>query len=273
VGPHYFETIRTRLVQGRDFAVTDTSESPRVVVINETMAKRFWPGQNAIGKRIGLDGPTGKFYQVVGIAQAGKYRTIGESPRPYIYLPFSQNYAPEHMTLVMHTAGDPKNLIGPVRNQIQSLDGQLPLFDIKTMEEHMSRSLLSAQMSAAFTGIFGVLALILALTGLYGVIWYSVTLRQKEMGIRLALGAQQSDILKLVLKQGLGMALIGISIGLLGAFVVGQLMSSLLYGISSMDPVTIAGVILIFLFCSVVASYSPARKASKIEPMITLRAE
>jgi putative ABC transport system permease protein len=128
-------------------------------------------------------------------------------------------------------------------------------------------------MSAAFTSIFGVLALILALTGLYGVIWYSVTLRQKEMGIRLALGAQQSDILKLVLRQGLGMALIGIGIGLVGAFGVGQLMSSLLYGISSMDPVTFAVVILIFLFCALMASYSPARKAARIEPMITLRAE
>jgi ABC-type antimicrobial peptide transport system permease subunit len=237
------------------------------------MAKRFWPGHDAIGKRIGLDGPTGKFYQVIGIAQNGKYRTIGENPRPYLYLPFSQNYVREHMTLVVHTAGDPKNLIGPIRNQVRALDQQLPLFDIKTMDEHMSRSLLSAQMSAAFTSIFGVLALILALTGLYGVIWYSVTLRQKEMGIRLALGAQQSDILKLVLRQGLGMALIGIGIGLVGAFAVGQLMSSLLYGISPMDPVTFAGVILIFLFCALMASYSPARKAARIEPMITLRAE
>lgn len=273
VGPHYFDTIRTRLMQGRDFAETDTAESPQVVIINEAMAKRFWPGHDAIGKRIGLDGPTGKLYQVIGIAQNGKYRTIGENPRPYIYLPFSQNYVREHMTLVVHTAGDPKNLIGPVRNQVRALDQQLPLFDIKTMDEHMSRSLLSAQMSAAFTGIFGVLALVLALTGLYGVIWYSVTLRQKEMGIRLALGAQQSDILKLVLRQGLGMALIGIGIGLVGAFGVGQLMSSLLYGISSMDPVTFAVVILIFLFCALMASYSPARKAARIEPMITLRSE
>jgi macrolide transport system ATP-binding/permease protein len=273
VGPHYFETIRTRLVKGRDFAETDTSNSPKVVVINETMAKRFWPEADAIGKRIRVDGPTGAFYEVIGIAQNGKYRTIGENPRPYMYLPFSQNYAAEHMTLLLHTSGNPKNLIGPVRNQIQALDKQLPIFDIKTMEEHMSRSLLSAQMSAAFTSIFGLLALILALTGLYGVIWYSVTLRRREMGIRMALGAQQSDILKLVLKQGLGMALIGMGIGLLGAFGVGQLMSSLLYGVSSMDTVTFAIVTLVFLLCALLASYFPARKATRIEPMITLRAE
>jgi macrolide transport system ATP-binding/permease protein len=273
VGPHYFETVRTRLVQGRDFADTDTSESPKVVIVNETMAKRFWPGQDAIGKRIRLDGPTGKFYQVVGIAQNGKYRTIGETPRPYLYLPFSQNYAREYLTIIVHTAGDPKNLIAPVRNQVQSLDRQLPVFAIKTMEEHMARSLLSARMSATFTGIFGLLALILALTGLYGVIWYSVTLRQKEMGIRMALGAQPGDVLKLVLKQGLGMALLGIGIGLLGALGVGQLMSTLLYGVSSMDPLTYASVTLVFLLCALIASYSPARKAAKTEPMLTLKAE
>jgi predicted permease len=272
VGPLYFETLGTRLIQGRDFAETDSPESPKVVVINETMAKRFWPGQQAIGKRIRLDGSSA-FYQVVGIAENGKYRTIGENPRPYLYLPLSQNYAREHMTLVVHTTGDPKNLIVPLRNQLQMLDKQLPLFAVKTMEEHMSRSLLSARMSAAFTGIFGLLALILALTGLYGVIWYSVTLRQKEMGIRMALGAQQSDVLKLVLKQGLGMAVIGIGIGLIGALGIGQLMSSLLYGISSMDAVTFGSVTLLFLVCALLASYSPARKAARTEPMITLRAE
>lgn len=273
VGSRYFETINTRILQGRDFADTDTAESPKVVVINEAMAKRFWPNQEAVGKRIRLGGPTSEFYQVIGVAQNGKYRTIGESPRPYLYLPFSQKYAAEYLTLVVHTAGEPANLAGPVRSQFQSLDRSLPVFDVKTMEEHMSRSLLSARLSAAFTGIFGGLALVLALTGLYGVVWYSVILRQREMGIRLALGAQQSDVLKLVLRQGLGMASIGIVIGLLGAFALGQLISSLLYGISPIDPLTFAGVTLIFLLCALLASYSPARKAARTEPTITLRAE
>jgi predicted permease len=273
VGSRYFETMHTQIVQGRDFADSDTPESPKVVIINEAMAKRFWPNQEAVGKRIRFGGPGTDFYQVVGIAQNGKYRTIGENPRPYLYLPFSQKYASEYLTLVVHTSGDPKSLVAPVRNQFQSLDRLLPVFDVKTMEEHMSRSLLSARLSAAFTGIFGGLALVLALTGLYGVVWYSVILRQREMGIRLALGAQQSDVLKLVLKQGLGMALIGIVIGLLGAFGLGQLMSSLLYGISPVDPVTFAGVTLIFLLCALLASYSPARKAARTEPTITLRAE
>lgn len=273
VGSRYFETVQTRLLQGRDFSETDTRESPKVVIVNETMAKRFWPGQDAIGKRIRLDDPAGEFYEVIGIAQNGKYRTIGENPRPYLYLPFNQNYASQYLTIILHTAGDPKNLVGPVRNQIRALDRQLPVFDIKTMEEHMSRSLLSARMSAAFTGIFGVLALILALTGLYGVIWYSVTLRRKEMGVRMALGAQQNDVLKLVLKQGLGIALIGVGIGLLGAFGVGQLTSSLLYGISSLDPLTFASATLLFLLCALLASYLPARKAAQTEPLIALRAE
>lgn len=272
VGSRYFETVNTRLVQGRDFADTDTPETLKVVIVNETMAKRFWPNQNAIGRRVRLD-ESKDFYEVIGIAQDGKYRTIAENPRPYLYLPFNQNYASEYLTLVVHTAGEPKNLIAPVRNQFQAFDRLLPVFDVKTMEEHMSRSLLSAHMSAAFTSVFGVLALILALTGLYGVIWYSVTLRRKEMGIRLALGAQQSDVFKLVLKQGLLMASIGIAIGLLGAFGVGRLMSSLLYGISPTDLITFVGVTLIFLVCAVLASYSPARKAANTEPTITLRVE
>ncbi len=272
VGSRYFETVNTRLVQGRDFAESDTPESPKVVIINETMAKRFWPDQNAVGKRVLLD-ESKEPVEVIGIAQDGKYRTIGESPRPYLYLPFNQNYASEYLTLVVHTSGEPKNLIAPVRNQFRTFDRLLPVFDIKTMEEHMSRSLLSAHMSAAFTGIFGILALILALTGLYGVIWYSVTLRRKEMGIRLALGAQRSDVFKLVLKQGLRMASIGILLGLLGAYAVGRLLSSLLYGISPTDVITFVGVTLIFLFCAVLASYSPARKAANTEPTITLRVE
>jgi predicted permease len=273
VGSRYFETVHTQILQGRDFAESDTEESPKVAIINEAMAKRFWPNQEAIGKRIRFDGPTSEYYQVVGIAQNGKYRTIGENPRPYLYLPYSQNYAAEYLTLIVHTAADPQSLAGPVRNQFQSLDRSLPVFDVKTMEEHMSRSLLSARLSAAFTGIFGGLALVLALTGLYGVVWYSVILRQREMGIRLALGAQQSDVLKLILKQGLGMASIGIAIGLLGAVALGQLLSSLLYGISPIDPLTFAGVTLIFLLCALLASYSPARKAARTEPTITLRAE
>lgn len=272
VGSRYFETVNTRLVQGRDFAESDTPESPKVVIINETMAKRFWPDQNAVGKRVLLDESKDPV-EVIGIAQDGKYRTIGESPRPYLYLPFNQNYASEYLTLVVHTSGDPKNLIAPVRNQFKNFDRLLPIFDIKTMDEHMSRSLLSAHMSAAFTGIFGILALILALTGLYGVIWYSVTLRRKEMGIRLALGAQRSDVFKLVLKQGLRMASIGILLGLLGAYAVGRLLSSLLYGISPTDVITFVSVPLIFLFCAVLASYSPARKAANTEPTITLRVE
>lgn len=273
VGSRYFETVHTQILQGRDFADADTAESPKVAIINEAMAKRFWPNQEAVGKRIRFGGPTSDYYQVIGIAQNGKYRTIGETARPYFYLPYSQNYAAEYLTLIVHTAGDPQNLAAPVRNQFQTLDRSLPVFDVKTMEEHMSRSLLSARLSAAFTGIFGGLALLLALTGLYGVVWYSVILRQREMGIRLALGAQQSDVLKLVLKQGLGMASIGIAIGLIGALALGQLISSLLYGISPIDPLTFLGVTFIFLLCALLASYSPARKAARTEPTITLRAE
>jgi putative ABC transport system permease protein len=190
-----------------------------------------------------------------------------------MYLPFSQNYAHEYSTLIVRTAGDPNLLAPAIRQQVQTLDPNLPVFDIKSMDNHMARSLLSARMSAAFTSVFGLLALVLALTGLYGIIWYSVTLRTKEIGIRMALGAQRRDILKLVLRQGLGMALVGIAVGLLGAFAVGQVMSGLLYGVGATDAVTFGSVVLLYLGCAFLASYFPARKASNIDPMVSLRGE
>jgi macrolide transport system ATP-binding/permease protein len=273
IGPNYFQTMSTPLLSGRDFAETDGPQTPKVVVINETMAKRYWAGQDAVGRRIRLGNSDGQVYQIVGIAKDGKYRTLGENPRPYMYLPFSQNYPQGYLTLVVRTTGDPTHLVPAIRQQVRALDPKLPVFELKSMNEHMARSLLSARMSAVFTTVFGFLALVLALTGLYGIIWYSVTLRTKEIGIRMALGAQQRDILKLVLKQGLGMALIGIVIGLLAAFAVGQVMSSLLYGVSAADALTFGSVVLLFIGCAFLASYFPARKAANIDPMVTLRAE
>jgi predicted permease len=273
VGPEYFQVTGTPIVQGRALNDRDTKDSPKVAIVNETMARRFWPGQDIAGKTIRLDGPEGPVYEVVGVAKDGKYRTLGEEPRPYFYLPFNQNYASEFVTVLVRTTGDPAGMVAPVRREVQMLDQDLPIFDVKTMESHMARSLLGARMSAAFTGVFGVLALALALMGLYSVIWYSVTLRSREIGIRMALGAQQSDILKLFLKQGLLMSLIGVGIGLVGAFIVGRLAPSLLYGVAPTDPVTFAAIALLFIACALLATYFPSRKAAKINPMIALRAE
>jgi predicted permease len=273
VGPEYFETTGTAIVQGRALNEHDTKDTPKVIVVNESMARRFWPAQDAVGRRIRLDGAEGPPYEVVGVAKDGKYRTLGEDPRPYFYLPFGQNYAPEFVTVVVRTAGDPENVTSSVRREVQTLDQELPIFDVKSMEQHMTRSLFGARMSAAFTSVFGVLALVLALMGIYGVIWYSVTLRTKEIGIRMALGAQQRDILRLFLKQGLLTSLVGVGIGLAGALIIGRLAPSLLYGVAPTDPVTFGSIALLFIGCALLASYFPSRKAARIDPMIALRAE
>jgi ABC-type antimicrobial peptide transport system permease subunit len=177
------------------------------------------------------------------------------------------------MTIVLRAAGDPQALASGARNQIQSLDAQLPIFEVKTMDEHMTRSLFGSKIGAIFTGVFGLLALILALMGLYGVIWHSVAMRTREIGIRMALGSQQGDILKMVLKQGLLMAVLGAALGLIGAFGVGQLLAGLLYGIGAVDLAIYGWVSLIFIICALLASYFPARKATKVNPITALRAE
>jgi putative ABC transport system permease protein len=273
VGPGYFQAMGAPLLEGRDFSDTDTGQTTKVAIINETMAKRFWSNQLAIGKRFRLESDSGPTYEVVGVAKNGRYRSLGELPRPYFYIPYSQNFSHDPMTIVLRAAGDPQALASGARNQIQSLDAQLPIFEVKTMDEHMTRSLFGSKIGAIFTGVFGLLALTLALMGLYGVIWHSVAMRTREIGIRMALGSQQSDILKMVLKQGLFMAVLGAAFGLIGAFGVGQLLAGLLYGIGAVDLAIYGGVSLIFIICALLASYFPARKATKVNPITALRAE
>jgi predicted permease len=262
-----------QLLEGRDFSEADTGQTAKVAIINETMAKLFWSNQSALGKRFRLENESGPTYEVVGVAENGRYRSLGESPRPYFYLPYSQNFSTEHMTMVLRTTGDPRTLVSSARNQIRSLDPQLPVFDVKTMDEHMARSLFGSKIGAIFTGVFGLLALLLALMGLYGVIWHSVASRTREIGIRMALGSQQGEILKMVLKQGLFMALLGAALGLIGAFGVGQMLAGLLYGVGATDSAIYSGVSAAFIICALLASYFPARKATKIDPITALRAE
>jgi predicted permease len=273
VGPGYFQTMGTPLLEGRDFSETDSSQTTKVAIINDTMAKRFWSNQSALGRRFRLENESGPLYEIVGVAGNGRYRSLGETPRPYFYIPYSQNFSRERMTMILRTTVDPQSLVSGACNQIQLLDPQLPIFDVKTMDEHMARSFFGSKIGAIFTGVFGLLALILALMGLYGVIWYSVAMRTKEIGIRMALGSQQGVILKMILKQGLVMALLGAALGLIGAFGVGHLLAGLLYGIGAIDFVIYGGVTLAFVFCALLASYFPARKATKVNPIVALRAE
>ncbi len=273
-GPEFLETLGTQLVQGRDFNARDKEDAPRVVIINETMAHRFFGSSapNALGKRLSVSGPAGPYLEVIGVAADGKYGTLGEDPQPYLFLPLLQHYA-SRITLVARTEGSPQALIDPVRREIHALDANLPVFGVKTGVQFMQRLQSASQGIATLTGIFGLLALLLAMIGIYGVMAYMVAQRTHEIGIRIALGAQSSDVLKLVVGHGLWLVLIGVGLGLIGALAATRVMASLLYGVSATDPLIFASVALLLTIIALVACYVPARRATKVDPMIALRHE
>jgi predicted permease len=273
VGSDYFQTMGIPLLSGRDFSDRDREGAPGVVIINETLAQQFWPDENPIGKQVSFGGdPKDPRSEVIGVARDGKYSTLGERPRPFIYQPLLQSYAGE-MTLVVRTATDPTSLTGVVRERINSLDSNLPIYDVKTLAEQVSFSLFPARAGAMFLGIFGLLALVLATTGVYGVVSYTVSQRTQEIGIRIALGARPGAIFRLVVRQGMILVIVGIVLGLSAALVVTRLVSSFLYGMSATDLTTFIGVSLLLMATALAACLLPARRATKVDPMIALRYE
>jgi putative ABC transport system permease protein len=272
VALNYFQTMGIPLLQGRDFNTQDTESSPRVAIINEAMAQRYWPDQNPISKRISFKGPNGPYTEIVGVAKTGKYRTIGEASLPFIYLPLGQNLAPR-LTLIMRTGGDPAELSTALRAEIQALDRNLPVFDIKTMTEHIGEALSQERLIATLLGIFGSLALVLSTVGIYGLMSYSVSQRRREIGVRMALGARSQDILRLIVSRGLILTSIGIAIGLAAAIALTRVAGGLLFGISATDPMTFAVVSLILAGVALGACFVPARRATKVDPMVALRYE
>ncbi|MBA3806531.1 MAG: ABC transporter permease [Acidobacteria bacterium] len=271
-GPNYFRAMGIPLVRGRDFSPEDRAGAPGVAIVNETMGRRFWPGQDPLGKRVSVNGSEGPYLEIVGVVKDGKYVTLGEEPLPFFSIPFLQNYE-SSMTLLVRGTGDPKALIPILRGEVQALDKSVPVTGVKTMTEQVSLSLLPARIASTLLSIFGLLALLLAAVGIYGVISYAVSQRTREIGIRMALGARTSDVLKLVVGQGLMLALIGVSVGLVTAFALTRFLASLLYGISATDLLTFTVVPVLWLVVALIASYVPARRATKVDPMVALRYE
>jgi macrolide transport system ATP-binding/permease protein len=269
VGPGYFETMQIPIVRGREFAATDTNDAQKVVIVNETMARRYWTGRDALGGgvQIGKDS-----YVVVGIARDSKYAQIAEPPQPYMYLPMEQIYSG---TTVLHvrSAGPSGPVMASIRQLVRELDPNLPIFDARTMEEHMRTAVFAQKMGANMLGAMGVLALVLAAVGLYGVIAYAVSQRTQEMGIRLALGAAPGDLLRMVLGQGLLLTIVGLAVGLVLALVATGFMRTLLPGIGPRDPLTFVGVPAVLVAIAAIAAFIPARRAGAVDPIVALRYE
>ncbi|HVP70550.1 MAG TPA: FtsX-like permease family protein, partial [Gemmatimonadaceae bacterium] len=270
VGPKYFETIGTPIVEGRDFTERDDSAAQMVVIVNETFAKKYWPGIDPIGRWINFSG-TGQRV-VVGVAATSKYHQLNETPLAMVFMPFMQNYHGD-VTLEVRTTGDPMRIAKPLRNVFAQLDPNLPFLDVRTFSEHMGAAVYFMRLGAIMLGIFGTLALVLSTMGIYSVVAYSVSQRTRELGIRTALGAATRDILSLVLGEGLRLTAIGIITGSILAFGVGKLLSSQLVGVGAGDPVTFLGIGALLAAVALFATLAPARRAARIDPMVALRTE
>ena len=264
----YLETLGIALVRGRTISEIDRPNTPSAVVINETMAKRFWPDQDAIGKRFKFFGQD-NFQQVVGIAKDSKYNFIGEDPTPYIYQATTQVYQPQLSLFVK--APNPQAIIGTVRGEVQQLDRNLPLTGVFTLSEIFDQSLWAPRMGAWLLAVFAGLSLVLAVIGIYGVMAYCVSQRTRELGIRMALGASRADVVRLVVLQGLRLTIAGVIVGLAVSLAATRLIATLLFNVSPTDLVTFIAVPAILALAALGASYLPALRATRIDPVIALR--
>jgi predicted permease len=270
VSPGYFETMRTRLLDGRDFSDADEAGTTPVAVVNETMAKRLWPGTSALGRPLRVGAADAPPVSVVGVVQDGKYREVTETPQAFLYLPLGQRYVPS-ATLVVRTAGEPLSAVSAVRGVVRSLDPVLSLEDVKTLEALVvGRAMLPYRIASGFAGVLGVVAVALAVMGLYGLVAFVVSQRMREIGIRMALGATAGSTAAMVVGWGIRLAGTGILIGLVAAFGLGRLLSSLI-GVSPADSLAFGGAALLLMAIAAAASYLPARRAARLDPTVTLK--
>ena len=267
----YFEAMGIQIQSGRGFDEQDRL-SPQKVVINEAMAARYWPGQSPVGRRIKMGDARSPFLEIIGVARTGKYRSFREQPLPYIYLPFDQQYR-TRMTLVVRATGNPATILPAVRAEVQRLNKNVPLYNVKTLTEHLGVALARERMIATLVGMFGLLALLLAAVGIYGLMAHSVSERVREIGIRMALGAQKRDILMLVLSHSLLLSGVGLVAGVASTLIFTRLISGLLYEVSPTDSVSFVTAALTLTGVMLLASYIPARRAANVDPMVALRYE
>jgi predicted permease len=268
----FFDALGTRLLAGRDFAAYDTAGAPGVVVVNGTMAERFWPGRDPLGQTVRLGRVDGRALRVIGVVEDVVFRSPRMPPAPYMFLSMRQTET-NGLTLVVHARDDAESMIPAVRGVIASVNPAVAAYGAISMRRGVRNALNLEESAAGIATVIGTLALLLAVIGLYGVVAYSVERRTREVGIRIALGASAQSVWRLVLLRAGGTALAGIAVGLLAAAAAGRGLESLLFRVSTTDPVAFLGVPLVLLVVTLIASFIPARRAARVDPVVALRAE
>ncbi len=276
VMPGFFEALGITLRQGRTFTPQDNADAPKVAIVNESMARYFFPQQSPLGKRIGNAGEdprSASSFEIIGVVKDARYRGLREAAPRIVYVPTLQFPSPRVSAFIVRTSGDPARMITALRREAQAIDRNVMLREVKTLEERVDEYLFRERIVAKLASFFGLLALSLSCLGLYGVLAYAVGRRTPEIGVRIALGARPRDVLKLVIRQGVWLTLIGVGIGLVAAFGVTRLLRSFLFDVSPTDPLTFVGIALLLALVALLACYIPARRAAKVDPLVALRCD
>jgi predicted permease len=265
----YFKTTGIPMTKGRAFTAYDQAGSVPVAIINETAATRLWPGQDPIGKRFQFTGDN-FFRQVIGVAKTANYQSLGEAPQLCVYIPLRQNFA-AWMVLYVRAVADPAAILPAVQRELRGIDSQVPIDDVRTAATVIGQALFAARIAAGMLSLFGLLALGLASIGLYGMMAYSVSRRQREIGVRIALGAERTRVQGLILREGMRLVATGLGVGIALSVVAGRALSSMLFNVSPVDPVSLGASSVVLVLVALAACYLPARRASRVDPLIALR--